>query len=194
VGDAGCFIDPLLSTGVHMATFSGLLAAATIGSTLRGEIGHEEAAGFYSASVRRSFLRLLVLVGGLYRMHDAYEDSNFRRAQSLTATDYGDAELVRAFLHIVSGVEDLKDAESVTPERVVDVIGKLYQDHHRFMAERETWRFLPASELRQGMNRMRVINAVQDDFSMAPSSAVNGWYVVTDRRLGLARAVQSMVH
>ena len=35
VGDAGCFVDPLFSSGVHLALSSGLLAAAYIASALR---------------------------------------------------------------------------------------------------------------------------------------------------------------
>src|ERR1700739_101486 len=41
VGDAACFLDPLLSTGIHLATFSGLVAAASIASTLRGEVSED---------------------------------------------------------------------------------------------------------------------------------------------------------
>src|SRR5690606_1269808 len=35
-GDAACFLDPLLSTGVHLAMLSGLLSAASICSIDRG--------------------------------------------------------------------------------------------------------------------------------------------------------------
>ena len=35
VGDAACFIDPLFSSGVHLALTSGLVAAAYVGSVLR---------------------------------------------------------------------------------------------------------------------------------------------------------------
>jgi flavin-dependent dehydrogenase len=42
-GDAACFLDPLLSTGVHLAMLSGLLSAASITSIFRGEIGQDEA-------------------------------------------------------------------------------------------------------------------------------------------------------
>ncbi len=35
VGDAGCFVDPLFSSGVHLALSSGVLAAAYIASALR---------------------------------------------------------------------------------------------------------------------------------------------------------------
>jgi flavin-dependent dehydrogenase len=38
VGDAACFLDPLLSTGVHLATFSALLAAASISAVIQGEL------------------------------------------------------------------------------------------------------------------------------------------------------------
>ncbi|MEU9147287.1 tryptophan 7-halogenase [Streptomyces sp. NPDC048349] len=37
-GDAACFLDPLLSTGVHLAMYSGLLSAAAITAVLRGEV------------------------------------------------------------------------------------------------------------------------------------------------------------
>src|SRR6478735_1907171 len=36
VGDAACFVDPVFSTGVHLATYSGLLAARSINTLLRG--------------------------------------------------------------------------------------------------------------------------------------------------------------
>ncbi|MFJ9822754.1 NAD(P)/FAD-dependent oxidoreductase [Streptomyces sp. NPDC101160] len=32
-GDAACFLDPLLSTGVHLALYSGMLAAASVAAT-----------------------------------------------------------------------------------------------------------------------------------------------------------------
>src|ERR1700691_4756549 len=51
-GDAACFLDPLLSTGVHLATYSAMLAAASISSILRGEIGEAEALEFYSTCYR----------------------------------------------------------------------------------------------------------------------------------------------
>lgn len=41
VGDAACFIDPVFSSGVHLATYSGLLAARSINSTLSGELAEE---------------------------------------------------------------------------------------------------------------------------------------------------------
>ncbi|WP_337822151.1 NAD(P)/FAD-dependent oxidoreductase [Amycolatopsis sp. A1MSW2902] len=65
-GDAACFLDPLLSTGVHLATFSGMVAAATVGTVLRGDIPEHEAAAFYQTIYRRAYERMLVLVSVFY--------------------------------------------------------------------------------------------------------------------------------
>ncbi|MCJ1399667.1 hypothetical protein MMC11_002869 [Xylographa trunciseda] len=39
VGDAGCFIDPFFSSGVHLAMTSGLSAGTTIAASIRGDGG-----------------------------------------------------------------------------------------------------------------------------------------------------------
>jgi len=43
VGDAACFLDPLLSTGVHLAQYSAMIAAASIISAIKGEVSEHEA-------------------------------------------------------------------------------------------------------------------------------------------------------
>src|SRR5215831_8691180 len=53
VGDAACFIDPLLSTGVHLAMHSALLCAASIASALRGEVTERQAMAFFERSYRQ---------------------------------------------------------------------------------------------------------------------------------------------
>ncbi|MEC3979031.1 NAD(P)/FAD-dependent oxidoreductase [Amycolatopsis sp. H20-H5] len=47
IGDAACFLDPLLSTGVHLATFSALLGAAAISAVVEGDVSEEEATAFF---------------------------------------------------------------------------------------------------------------------------------------------------
>lgn len=39
VGDAACFVDPVFSSGVHLATYSGLLAARSVNSCLAARSG-----------------------------------------------------------------------------------------------------------------------------------------------------------
>ncbi|MBZ6309546.1 FAD-dependent oxidoreductase [Streptomyces olivaceus] len=55
VGDAVGFIDPLFSSGVHMATFSALLAARSINSVLRGDLEEEECFAEYEARYRKEY-------------------------------------------------------------------------------------------------------------------------------------------
>ena len=51
VGDAGCFIDPFFSSGVHFAVSSGLSAAATIYASIKGQCSEHEALDWHSKKV-----------------------------------------------------------------------------------------------------------------------------------------------
>lgn len=90
VGDAGCFIDPFFSSGVHLAMTSGLAAATTISAVLRGDIDEGTAAQWHTSKVREGYARFLLVVLSAYKqmMHqdepvlsDLNED-NFDRAFS----------------------------------------------------------------------------------------------------------------
>ncbi|MEU8431521.1 NAD(P)/FAD-dependent oxidoreductase [Streptomyces sp. NPDC029216] len=117
VGDAACFLDPLLSTGVHLAMYSGLLSAAAIGSVLRGEVDEAAARRFYQTAYRHAYERLLILVSAFYRIHDG-RDAYFRKAQTLSRRDLRGTRLHESFLNIVTGIEDVHDAS----EEAVDVL------------------------------------------------------------------------
>lgn len=109
VGDAACFLDPLLSTGVHLGMYSGLLCAAAIGSILREEVTENAAQRFYQTAYRHAYERLLILVSAFYRIHDG-RDTYFREAQRLSHRDQSGLRLHESFLNIVTGLEDLRDA------------------------------------------------------------------------------------
>jgi flavin-dependent dehydrogenase len=190
VGDAACFLDPLLSTGVHLATFSGLVAAASAASTLRGEINAAEAAQFYNMSYRRAFMRMLVVVSAFYQTHKG-RDSHFGQAQLLTAHDYNPDELGQAFLHIISGVEDLRDVEDVHPDKLLEVLIRIYQDHYSFIRQKDNWTSLSAGEINRAISTLRFVGAVQEDFSLTPETAINGLHVGTEPEIGLRRTQQA---
>lgn len=109
-GDAACFLDPLLSTGVHLAMHSALLAAAAIASVQRGQVTEDAARAFYQTAYRHAYERLLILVGAFYHIHQG-RDAYFRRAQTLSHRDRSDLHLNEAFVDIVTGIEDLHDAQ-----------------------------------------------------------------------------------
>jgi|UniRef100_A0AAU3HQ87 flavin-dependent dehydrogenase len=116
VGDAACFLDPLLSTGVHLAMYSGMLSAASILATVNGDVDEKEALGFYEVLFRNAYQRLFTLVSGVYQQYMG-KDTYFGLAQSLVRetqdapaphSDNNDA----AFGELVAGVTDLREASS----------------------------------------------------------------------------------
>lgn len=170
IGDAACFIDPLLSTGVHLATHAAMLCAASIASTLRGEVSEEQARKFFEQSYRMAYLRLMVIVSGLYMQYNGKE-TYFWQAQQLTYHDYDDSEaLDEAFLYVVSGLEDLKDTARVPREPDVPE-----------MADP-----LAIETTGQGVVMYDVYHKVFMRASMSPETASDGLYVITKPRLGLA--------
>ncbi|MGW0548294.1 NAD(P)/FAD-dependent oxidoreductase [Streptomyces altiplanensis] len=110
-GDAACFLDPLLSTGVHLAMYSGLLAAASISSMLSGDVDEDAARAFYQSAYQHAYERLLILVSAFYRIHDG-RDHYFRTAQQLSRRDQEPLRLHESFLNIITGAEDLHDTQT----------------------------------------------------------------------------------
>ncbi|MFF9496524.1 NAD(P)/FAD-dependent oxidoreductase [Streptomyces flaveolus] len=110
-GDAACFLDPLLSTGVHLAMYSGLLAAASISSVLTGDVDEDAASAFYQTAYQHAYERLLILVSAFYRIHDG-RDTYFRTAQQLSRRDQAPLRLHESFLNIITGAEDLHDTQT----------------------------------------------------------------------------------
>jgi len=109
VGDAACFLDPLLSTGVHLATFSALLSAAAISAVFDGDLAEQEATDFYSKAYRQAFERLLVVVSFFYNSYN--RQTQFFEADKLTRRERHMLNLYESFLHIVTGIEDLADTK-----------------------------------------------------------------------------------
>ncbi|KAF8058203.1 putative halogenase [Lyophyllum atratum] len=73
-GDAGAFIDPFFSSGVHLALTGGLSAASTIAASIRGQCTEAEAAAFHNTKVGVSHTRFLVVVLGIYKQIRAQEE------------------------------------------------------------------------------------------------------------------------
>ncbi len=170
IGDAACFIDPLLSTGIHLATHSAMLGAASIASILRGEVTEQQAMAFFEQCYRQTYLRLMAIVSGMYQQYDGKE-TYFWQAQQLTHHDYDNSEaMMEAWLYIVSGMEDLKDLEH--PGRELD----------------EGVKQIEASD--RGKAFRGIYNKVFFRSSMSPETASEGFYVRTKPQLGLALVEQ----
>jgi flavin-dependent dehydrogenase len=171
VGDAACFIDPLLSTGVHLATHSAMLCAASIASTLRGEVTEQQAMSFFERSYRQTYLRLMAIVSGMYQQYDGKE-TYFWQAQQLTHHDYDDSDaMMEAWLYVVSGMEDVKDSRN--PGRELEVAASA--DAHA----------QPLEVTDRALALYNLYNKVFFGTSMSPERGSEGLYVMTKPRLGL---------
>lgn len=62
VGDAGCFIDPYFSSGVHLALSGALSAATTIRAAMKGECDEKTAVKWHSSKVSEGYTRFLLVV------------------------------------------------------------------------------------------------------------------------------------
>lgn len=67
VGDAGCFIDPFFSSGVHLAVTGALAAATSICASIRGDCDEKTAAQWHSNKIREGYARFLLVVLAAYK-------------------------------------------------------------------------------------------------------------------------------
>jgi flavin-dependent dehydrogenase len=193
LGDAACFLDPLLSTGVHLATFSAILAAASLSSILRGEISEERATDFYEAGYRQAYLRFLVLVSAFYDTN-RQRDSYFWTAQQLSRHDFDSADLMHAFRHLVSGLEDFSDVREAAPGMIMDDVARRLSEKLATAREDVPMRSGLAAGAQANVSNEAFFDAIEGISPLSESGAVDGFYVVTEPRLGLAHVQQAGAH
>ncbi|KJZ69464.1 hypothetical protein HIM_11147 [Hirsutella minnesotensis 3608] len=61
-GDAGCFIDPLFSSGVHLAILGGLSAAVTIAASIKGQCSELQGVSWHTKKITESYMRFFLVV------------------------------------------------------------------------------------------------------------------------------------
>ncbi|MEU6094748.1 tryptophan 7-halogenase [Streptomyces sp. NPDC047079] len=103
VGDAAGFIDPVFSSGVHLATYGGLLTARSLNTALRPttESGMDEKTLFeeYEARYRQEYMRFHDFLVSFYDMHSD-EESYFWKAKRVTGNT---ASELQSFVSLVGG-------------------------------------------------------------------------------------------
>ena len=120
VGDAACFVDPLFSSGVHMALMSGVLAAAYVTTALK-EPGMRDAAGHvYEELYRKEYDHFRELAKLFYSSNRTIE-SYFWEARRLVDAD-DDHSPRQAFISAVAG-QPPRGYERVVLERGVPPSG-----------------------------------------------------------------------
>ncbi len=86
VGDAACFVDPLFSSGVHLALMGGVMAAALATSTLKGSDIAKPAARAYEELYLREY-RHFREMARLFYTSNLNADSYFWEARRLLGGD-----------------------------------------------------------------------------------------------------------
>lgn len=99
-GDAACFVDPVLSSGVHLATYGALLAARSINAGLAGTLDEDRLFDEFEARYRHEYGRFYEFLVSFYDMHQD-ERSYFWKARKVT--NVGATEL-EAFVELVGGL------------------------------------------------------------------------------------------
>src|SRR5262249_40987478 len=120
VGDAACFIDPVFSSGVHLATYSALLAARSINTCLSGhEIDEQASFDEFERRYRREYGNFYEFLLAFYDMHQDLDSYYWTARKVLNTEEQGND----AFIRLVAGV-----GSSGEP---------LYAKAEEFFAERE---------------------------------------------------------
>ena len=101
VGDAACFVDPLFSSGVHLALMSGVLAAAYVTTALNHPDMREAAAAVYQALYGREYGHFREMAMLFYSSNRTAE-SYFWEARRLLG-DEGAFSPRHAFIRAVAG-------------------------------------------------------------------------------------------
>ncbi|AUS81285.1 FAD-dependent oxidoreductase [Actinoalloteichus sp. AHMU CJ021] len=110
-GDAACFIDPVFSSGVHLATYGALLAARSLNTVLRGDLDDTTAFEEFETRYRMEYTRFHDFLVGFYDMHQD-EESYFWRAKKVLGRQ---ATSMESFVELVGGGASAELA-LVTPE------------------------------------------------------------------------------
>jgi halogenation protein CepH len=112
IGDAACFVDPVFSSGVHLATYSALLAARSINTVLAGNLDEQRAFDEFEIRYRREFGVFYEFLMSFYDMH-VDQNSYFWSAKKVTQNSHSELE---SFVDLVAGMSstdfELDDAES----------------------------------------------------------------------------------
>jgi flavin-dependent dehydrogenase len=192
-GDAACFLDPLLSTGCHLAMYSATLAAATLLSLLRGEVNESEAYNFYTKSYLQHFVRWVIVVASFSNIKLGKE-SYFWHAQSLITDDFNakneSSDVMRlAFTKMVSGMEDIKEVQDkkLLDEFSVKLRSKLQNNPDNVSLPHVAMGIIDENRAESLTKIPEAVKEVDTNSPMFMDTVVDNLEMVTTPTLGLKR-------
>jgi FAD-dependent halogenase len=100
VGDSACFVDPVLSSGVHLATYSALLAARSINSVRAGIVDEPAAFREFEVRYRREYILFYQLLIAFYDTN-ADKETYFWEAKKVSESSLPE---LASFVALTSGL------------------------------------------------------------------------------------------
>jgi flavin-dependent dehydrogenase len=178
IGDAVCFLDPLLSTGVHLAQYGALVGAAAVATTLRGDMEEAQALTFFDYVYRRAYSRFLVLVSRMYKQYVGM-DEYFSHAHALVHEDSrADDQAIQSFTRISTGLTDIREAQETGRRTLTDTLIKEAEEVQDKVAKSNV-------KYMNGLDMSPVWNIWRDP--LGPDTAMGDIHITTTPRFGLAR-------
>ncbi|KAF9456679.1 hypothetical protein BDZ94DRAFT_330307 [Collybia nuda] len=106
-GDAGAFIDPFFSSGVHLAFHGGLSAAISVLASLRRDVPEDAAAAYHNKKVAMSYTRFLLVV------LSAYKQLRYQNMDILSDVESRDFDAAFELLRpVIQGLGDIDASHS----------------------------------------------------------------------------------
>ncbi len=176
-GDAAAFLDPLLSTGLHMATLGALSSAATLCAVIRGECTPNEAAIFHDTYIRSAYTRYLLLLTAIYQQITHQEDVVLHGIKG---------ENVQAIFDTIqpmlSGNFDMEKDQPVTEQKTKKIISYM---ESCFL---ETFVRKKGEQLADNKLKSPFASMGEKDLKIDSSSAINGYFIRLEKgNLGLQK-------
>jgi FAD-dependent halogenase len=100
IGDAACFVDPVFSSGVHLATYSALLCARSVNSCMGALMSENRAFGEFENRYRREFTLFYDFLTAFYDVDQELEDYYWAARKATNSPDLNN----EAFIQLVAGV------------------------------------------------------------------------------------------
>ncbi|KAJ7042942.1 FAD/NAD-binding domain-containing protein [Mycena alexandri] len=194
VGDAAAFIDPLFSSGFHMALMGGLSAASTILASINGEVSETEAQAWHTTKIGVAQTRFLMVVLIAYRQMQ----SNPAMFGALKAESYGHA--YDLFRPVYQGEDDMAPELSKEDDLsglmdftrrffplVTDDHAPKAADHIVDLHELNLLLDSESDDARDVMRRLK-LSVLRNDTSADTSDTINGYAIRLETgRLGLTK-------
>lgn len=177
VGDAGCFIDPYFSSGVHLALSSSLSAVATIQAARKGDCDEKTASQWHNDKVKEGYTVFLLIVlatmkqirSKLEPILSDWDEDGFERAFSFyrPSKSHFEQHTLRVWgltiNAVIQGTADINFDGKLTQEELCNTVDFAMQSYNKFTPEEEAHALKLMKEVDQRISGRSMPKLTEDD-------------------------------